>query len=562
MTPDAAIPLESPDAVPPPFARRWGVWLLVLCVFAVFGRLCTAEFGWWDDNYTLSQNPRLNPPTLESLAFYWTNQQYSIYIPLTQTVWWLTAHVAQLSGPDPFMQIRLNSWVFHTVNVVAHAGAAAMALLLLRRLLKSDAAALVGALLWALHPVQVESVGWTSGLKDVMAGGFALTSLWCYTRFAQDGRRSQWAWALVALQCAMLSKPSAMMVPVLAGVIDWVLVRRPLRAVVPSAGLLMLSAVPLMIVAALSQPAIHEERTELWQRPLVMGDAYAFYLAKLAWPYPQAFDYGRSPSYVLAQASVRWVWAVPVAVVVAAWAARRRAPELFAGALLMFAALLPVSGLKPFDFQQYSTVGDHYLYVALIGPALVAGWLVRVAGEAKPVIVAASVVLAALGVRSVVQAGHWTDAAGMLEHVIAVNPRSFGSYNNLGSANWSVGRVPEALAAWEKAIALKPTNLTARRNYVNALPMIGRRAEAERLLVDLVRDIALQPHASTEPAGTYAEFAAKLMMLGDLDAAEAYLLKAQSHTPDLPAAVTGLRDIADTRRRTGAARPSTLPSVP
>src|SRR5690606_29216533 len=120
-----------------------------------------------------------------------------------------------------------NSFIFHTVNVLLHISSVLVLFELLRRLTKHAGASAIGALLFALHPVQVEAVAWISGAKDLLYGLFALVALWQYVLYVQgaqvSGRETatrdrsvaHYIAALAALLAALLSKPTAVVTPVL-----------------------------------------------------------------------------------------------------------------------------------------------------------------------------------------------------------------------------------------------------------------------------------------------------------------------------------------------------------
>src|SRR4051794_3776759 len=218
--------------------------LIFLSVLAVFGRLCFYDFSWWDDQGTIHQNPALNPPTLKSIARYWTaigrSAPLGLYIPVTYTVWGALAKVSYLDQPDEW-NIRLNPWVFHAANVLLHGASALAVFAILQLLIGRDWPAAVGALLFALHPVQVEPVGWISGMKDVLYGLLSLIAIWQYllhTRAARAARaddrksaRVHYAVATVALILAMLSKPTAMVTPLMALILDAIVLRRRYREI-------------------------------------------------------------------------------------------------------------------------------------------------------------------------------------------------------------------------------------------------------------------------------------------------------------------------------------------
>src|SRR5688572_10567248 len=122
----------------------------------VMAPLCGHEFTNWDDDKTVRGNPDFNPPSLAGVMRYWREPFMDLYVPVTYVVWAGVAAVAHEPGKG------LDPHVFHTFNVLLHAANAAIAFLLLRRLVGADrtSAAFAGAALFAVHPVQVETVAW------------------------------------------------------------------------------------------------------------------------------------------------------------------------------------------------------------------------------------------------------------------------------------------------------------------------------------------------------------------------------------------------------------------
>src|SRR5207245_2501838 len=174
---------------------------------------------------------------------------------------------------------------------------------------------------------------------------------------------------------ALLAKPTAVVVPVVAWVLDvwsWPQTWRHRRlALLVWLGLALLwglftSQVQPQDPGAFSPP--------LWARLLIAGDAVSFYLYKLGVPVWLGPDYGRAPEVLLAQS---WLWLTglaPWGLAVWLWYKRTRVPWLVAAAGVFVAGLLPVLGFIPFGFQNYSTVADRYMYIAMLGLALALAW--------------------------------------------------------------------------------------------------------------------------------------------------------------------------------------------
>ena len=478
--------------------------MLGLLVFAAavgaMGRLCTHEFIDWDDSATIYSNPRLNPPTWGTLKFYWTHGEYGLFIPGTYTVWAGLSAIARTAEEDT-RGIRLNPHVFHTASVVLH-GLAAMAVFgLLRRLKKlPDVACAIGAALYAVHPVQVESVGWVSGMKDVLCGLFSIVALWQYVASAQADttrwRRIHFVIATLAFGWALVCKPTAMVVPAIAVALDWIVLRRDWRQALWATALWWPMALACMITARMQQTTLGAIPPALWLRPLIALDAIAFYLRQIVYPGTLAVDYGRTPEAALANGWVWWTWIVPVAVAgMLAWKPKR---ELIAAGLILVIGVSPVLGLTPFMFQFYSTVSDHYLYLAMLGPALALACVIThlpqraVMGGA----VGALVVLAALSVK---QAGTWKDDEALYAQAIAVNPNSFMAYNNLGSAYTHAADVAMVGADVAEKVGDRDAAAAYRKQadaeYRAALAMFEKCAEA-RMKVNGGKDDFLKAHGN------------------------------------------------------------------
>lgn len=452
-----------PDGADP--ARRRLAWIRVIMVIvtlAAYARLCTADFSNWDDPSTTYNNPHLNPPSVEGIAWFWGHSYMDIYAPLTFTLWGVLLPLSKVPTPNE-MGITVNSWIFHTTNVLLHIAAMLAAFELLRRLVRHNGAAALGALLFALHPVQVEAVGWVSGMKDLLYGLLSLAALWQYVEYvgcvssplpgtqAAPQRRTQqgkkpkagrqinahgspslhYTLALLALAAALFSKPTAVVTPLLALVIDRWLLHRPWKKSFISLWPWFVLAIIFAIIAKLVQPAAQVSIWPLWSRPIIAADALAFYLFKLVYPAHLAIDYGRNPVVLLHTTQWYWTWIAPAVLALVIWIFRKKRPGLVAAGLLFLICLLPVLGLTPFDFQYYSTVTDHYLYLAMIGPALAAAFILARYWRTAPV-VAACVILAALGVRTFAQTAYWQNTPAIFEHALEINPHSGAARERLG----------------------------------------------------------------------------------------------------------------------------------
>ncbi len=455
-----------------------------------------------------------------------------LWIPATYTAWGVIARISELfgssaaKGPNPV-------W-FHAASLLAHIAASVALFMLLRRLCASHVAAAIGAALFAAHPVQVETIAWASGLKDVLCGMFVIVSLWQYVTAVQRAgeeenarpwSRLHYGAATLAFVLAMLSKPTAIITPALALAIDLIILQRGSRRSIAWLWPWIALAVPVAIVAKLVQPASANAASAvpLYLRPLVAGDAIAFYLGKVVWPVNLAVDYGRNPSIAIERGWIAYMWLVPViAGIIVALFARRR-PLLAAGACLFAIGVAPVLGIVPFDFQVYSTVADHYLYISMVGVALVVVEGVSHLSTRAAFICAAPVLLL-LGAQSWTQAIVWHDTISLFKHTLEINPESYVShtslaaayldqrepstaeqharaaiglnpaysrgYATLGAALARQSQLEDATIAYRDAIRLNPDNARARSNLGGLLSQLGNDQEA---IEQLNRAIELDP---------------------------------------------------------------------
>ena len=495
---------------------------LVLLVTAVFFPVCGYDFLNFDDNVNIYSNGLVSHPTIEGVLQFWTAPFEGLYIPLTYSLWAILAKIAALFPLSTAN--HLNPYVFHGANLLVHALSTLVLFRILRLLLANDWAAAGGALFFAIHPVQVEAVAWATGMKDLLSGLLALLSLWQYLLSLGEGglapRRRKVHYGLAGLffLASLLAKPGAVALPLVAGLLGYLLLKRTIPQLARTLLPLLLLAIPVVIVTKLSQPGTAQEFVPaLWQRIFVVGDALSFYLAKLLLPINLGPDYGRTPAAVLSQGRVYAVALIPSLLIgVGLW--RFRHPWAMAAAGVFVALLLPVLGFLPFDYQTISTVADRYLYLALLGPALGVGWLLA-RYPAKGVRIGVGVILLLLAGQAMATVSHWQDSLTLFPHALAVNPRSWVVHNIVAAAEIDRKHYAEAVAAAERSITANPGYGAAYFNLGLALEKLRRNEEA---VAAYRKAVELRP--TFLPA--YANLAVLTVDLGRVDEAGVLLQKA------------------------------------
>jgi protein O-mannosyl-transferase len=431
---------------------------VVLVTVVAFLPVLMAGIINWDDEENITINPYLNPVTFSSVAALWTHAYRYLYIPLV-----LTSYAAE------YALAGATAWVFHLTNLVLHACAAIVAMRILRVLVpareddppRTEWAALVGALVFAVHPMQVEPVAWITGRKDVLSGLLALLTIRQYLRANHSTR--PWVGfgiALIFFVLALLSKPAVVALPLALLGLDILAMHTPPRRALARVTPFLVLAGAWAVFTMVTQPvpeAMHQSLA-VWKRPFVAADACLFYLRKALVPTGLAAVYGRVPAAVVQSPLSYAALAGVVGLLIVA--ARRRGA--FAISVLLFAVpLIPVSGLVPFRYQYHSTVADRYFYLSMFGIATAVAFLVREILRRLPTrrnaLLSACfgivVVLCALTFR---QCLFWKSSLTLFSHSVAIAPDVALARGNLGLAYGAAGRPQEAIREFEKALQLEP----------------------------------------------------------------------------------------------------------
>lgn len=400
--------------------------LLLIAIFLVFFQTAKADFVGWDDPLMVWQNPGLNPPSWSKTGEFWRRPASKLYTPLAYTIW--SAVAAAEHRPEG--QI-LNPAPFHVLNLLLHMAASVLAFLLLRQLVEQTWAAWAGAMLFAIHPLQVEPVAWVAGMNNLLYGALGLAALWQYVLYAKNRGHARRHLVLAALfySASLLAKPTAVVVPLIAAALDLWVLRRPLKGVVKPIGVAMVMAIPIAIVARFAQPPDPLiVAPPIWARGWVAIDAIGFYVGKLLVPINLALDYERTPRWLMAHPGAAWPGVVAVIAAIIAWVA---IPRARAGVAIVPLGLLPVLGLTPFEFQDLSTVGDRYMYLPMLGAALLVAMAMSRAKRLWAW-VGAGAVFVLLGMTSFHQAAIWHDTDSLAAHQLAFDPDSATGHKILG----------------------------------------------------------------------------------------------------------------------------------
>lgn len=449
---------------PPPSGvanRARSVWPtvgLILLVCLAHSSALTGGFVWDDDDYILN-----NPVLREGggLARIWFDLGATPqYYPLVFTTFWLET---RLWGFAPFG--------FHLVNVALHAATSVLLWRLLRAL--GVPGAWLGAALFGVHPVTVESVAWVTERKNTLSGLFLVGALIAYLRAVDLGsvRRARpfdgkmYGLAALLFVCALASKSVTAVFPgLLALLLWWKRDRLSARDLWPLAPFVALGAGAGALTLWMERNHVGARGADwalsFFDRVGLAGSIFWFYVGKLAAPIDLSFVYPRWN--IDASTPAHWLGPLAFALLVAGlmfmrWRYPQRLGRGVVVAVLAFAGCLaPALGFFDVYPMRYSWVADHFQYhasaclLALAGAGL-AGW-----GSRAQAMRLGAVLLVALAGLAFQRGRVYSDIETLWRDTLARNPGAWMAQHNLGLLYAREGRVGDALAAYEAALAIRP----------------------------------------------------------------------------------------------------------
>jgi Flp pilus assembly protein TadD len=449
----------------------------------------------WDDGDYVTNNPTLH--SLEGLWQIWSMPNATPqYYPLTFTSFWVDYHLWQL-----------NPLGYHFINVLLQALNAILLWTVLRRL--NVPGAWLAAALFAVHPVNVETVAWVTERKNLLAGFLYLSSALACLRFwlpnpataenctvnspetsASGFGRWKFYWlALFLYLCALLAKTAVIALPVaVLAVVWWKRGKIGWREFLPIVPFLAAGMAMGLLTVWVEKHLVHAMGNE-WvfsfpTRCVLAGRAAWFYLGKLAWPYPLIYVYPRweidTAHLVAYLPTLAWV-----AVLIILWLGRRSwARPTLVTSVYFLALLFPVLGFFNVYFFRYSFVADHFQYLASIGPlslaaagfTLVLDRFKKVNPFLRPAFCGALLLL--LGTLTWHQCGMYSDLETLWRVTLSRNPNAWMAHNNLGELLLKQKRNAEAFEQFQLAVQIKPDNEVIWFNLGDAFTAEGEQDKA------------------------------------------------------------------------------------
>ena len=501
--------------------------LLVISVLLVFGQTVTHDFVHWDDDGYFLDHPQVRQGlTWDNVLWAFSSFSMANWHPLS----WLSM-MADVS--------LFGLWAggHHLTGVAWHAVNTLLLYHVLVSLFGDRSRAFLVALLFAIHPLHVESVAWASERKDLVCAFFVFASLRAWQHYAAAPGIARYLLVAVCLAAALMAKPMAVSVPLLLLFLDYWPLRRATRygfwfliAEKIPLGLLSIASAAITLLAQAEGGATRSlEQIGAFDRARDVIVGYATYLAKTFVPTDLSFFYVRYPVGTGA-----FIASVLLLAGLAALgrSLSRHTPMFTLGLLWFLVTLLPVIGIVPVGDQAWA---NRYSYLPLIGIFMAVVWLLPIPGPRpktlwqRTLLGAWLIAVPGLMVAAMTETHHWRSSEALFTRALQVNPDNHVAHAQLAEVYVGHGQSVMALEATTAALRSAPDGSPIRAAALvtrsKALMFLQRYDEAQEVLGEAA---AIQPgHAVVHyNLGTLA------LLRKEYDGALQHLQKAVALKPD------------------------------
>ena len=449
---------------------------LVLAIGTVYWPVQHHNFITLDDELYITANAQVQQG-LSREGFKWalTTDHAGFWIPLT----WISHMLdCQLYG--------MNAGGHHMTNVILHILNTLLLLFVFRRMSGAFWPSSIIAVLYAIHPIHVESVAWASERKDVLFALFWMLSMWFYIRYTENPSFRRYLPVILCFFLGLLSKPMIVTLPFVLLLIDiWPLNRMQVKR--QDDGVeqgqsrtmrdLILEKVPLFILSAsvsvitfflqkFGGAVTSLSSLSISDRIFNVFVSYGKYLTKMIWPYPLAILYPRQVVLPFWQVAISFLLLTGFSLVLIRY--RKNHPYFLIGWLWFLGTMVPVIGIAQSGPQ---TMADRFAYIPFIGLYMMVAWglmalLQRWPHKKTVSVLVGAAVLATLMLVARTQVGYWRNDHTLYNHALRTTTNNFVVHRNLGLVLAHQGRFNQALYHWRQALAIDP-------NYAQTYHDIG-----------------------------------------------------------------------------------------
>ncbi len=469
---------------------------LAAITFAAYSPILKNEFITYDDGSYIAENPAV----LSGLN--WTSIQWAFNVGYSGN-WHPLTWVSHMTDVALF---GVNPSVHHLMNLLLHIANSVLVFLVFQRMTKIVWPSAFVAIVFALHPLHVQSVAWAAERKDVLSMLFWLLTMWSYVRYVERPKTARYLLALLFFALGLMTKPMLVSLPIVLLLIDFWPLRRTkltggtkeqdpkkrgttktisgwmplgslLKEKLPFVGLAIVSSVITFLAQREGGAVAGTGVLSLGLRITNALISYLAYIGKTFWPSNLAFFYPHPAEHLpLWQAVLAAL--ILIGVSVGAVMIAKRRPYIPFGWFWYLVTLVPVIGIVQVGLQ---AMADRYMYIPIIGLSVMIGWGVSdfLKTINKRVLAFAAVVLTvSMAASTFVQAGYWRNSRTLYEHAIEVTDHNWVAHTNLGVVLAKEGRINDAMDHYTQALQIKPDYVEARRLLAFHLANGGRIDEA------------------------------------------------------------------------------------
>lgn len=501
--------------------------------------------------------------------------------PLT----WLTHMlVFDLYGSDPGMHLA--------INLILHILSAILLFVVLRVISKTTWRSAFAAILFAIHPLNVESVAWITQRHNVLSTFFWMLTVFAYYYYSNKPKWDRYLWVLISLGLGLMAKPMLITLPFVLLLLDYWPLRRieSIKKEVPKKQImyLVLEKIPLMTLVFfsiyLSFMRIGKSFVPVESIPLTLRMknalvSYIAYIWKMIWPFDLSVYY----PYPEAIPAYKWLGAGGLIFFLSFLFIRKieDKPYLAVGWLWYIGTLVPVIGIVQAGLQP--EIADRNAYIPFIGLFIIIAWGIHDVfwgwrWRDRLLKTSAAILLGCFIMITRQQVAYWSNSISLFSHAIKVTKNNFMAHNNLGFALAEKGRIEEALAHYRKALKIFPDFELAHLNLGVVLANSGRDIEAVKHYQAAIKirsglvvahnnlgNIRLRQGDFTAALKHYSDalsidpdyvealngMGAVMVRLGSLDKAITYFKRAIQLQPGFKQAERNLQNVMDYKRKAG-----------
>lgn len=467
--------------------KRWLVFLagIILTTILVYGPSLKGTFLSYDDHDNVVNNPLVKQLSAKTFPDFFRTSKLYMYSPLTF-----------ISYAVDFKFFGMNPFWFRLVNLLLHLANILLVFLLIRKILQRDPPSLAVAALFALTPVNADTVAWISARSNLIATFFALLSLILYFRYTESNRWYHYVLAVLFFIASVFSKSSMVMMPFTLFVVEYLLQRKPnVRRLLEKIPFFTVSILfGLMALWFRSDAGIVQSRFTYTSADHFFMACYSLttYIVRAVFPFGLSEIYGFPQKSGDFLPLAFYLSVIPLAgIFVLVFVAKKLRRLLVFGFFFFLLNIL----ITQFTLLEDGFIANRYAYMPLTGIFLMLVVLTDFLLKKHPVktpfwLIPVVLIFSAWGWTTLGRAKVWKNAATLFDHVIKQSPDAAFAYNNRGIARFNSGQTEEALADYERAVALHPGYSSAYYNKGLANQGLGN---YDKAVEDFSKAIDLNP---------------------------------------------------------------------